>query len=280
MNQTAVSLPHRPDIDGLRAIAVSVVVLHHAGAALFQGGYVGVDVFFVISGFLITSILANEAVRSGSVAIVSFYERRVRRILPALIAVLTVTTVLAAVVMAPFELKVFGRSLLSALGFYSNFYFWKKAGYFAEPARAEPLLHTWSLAVEEQFYIVWPLLISILFRFRAMWVLPVIGLVSLGVAELQVEFWPRAAFYLLPARVCEFVVGATIAVGMVKPPISSLHKSVLATLGLIMIFAASLWFADTTRFPGLTSLLPALGTALLILCGPATQASRLLAWCP
>lgn len=244
------------------------------------GGYIGVDVFFVISGFLITAILADEAASTGWVRIVGFYERRIRRILPALFLVLAVTALAAIAILPPFDLKLFGRSLVSTLNFTSNFHFWKTAGYFAAPAKTQPLLHTWSLAVEEQFYIVWPLLIALVVRSRLQWTLLILGTLSLAIAEVQLRLWPEAAFYLLPARVCEFIAGAAIALGLVPRSARSWLNEGLAAAGLAMVTIAALCFSNETLFPGLTSMLPALGTALVILTGPATAVARVLSWRP
>ena len=153
------SIRYRPDIDGLRAVAVLPVVLFHANLLGLKGGFVGVDVFFVISGFLICSLIVKELER-GDFSVLRFYERRCRRILPALFAMFAVTSGLSALVLMPPDLAGFGRSLLSSVGFVSNVYFWKVSGYFDGAAEFKPLLHTWSLSVEEQFYLVVPYLLG------------------------------------------------------------------------------------------------------------------------
>ena len=164
-------LKYRPDIDGLRAVAVVPVVLFHAGLG-FPGGFVGVDVFFVISGFLITSIIARE-IEDRDFSILRFYERRIRRILPALFFMLLVTTVAATALLIPVHLDEYGKSLAATALFLSNAYFYSTEGYFTEAAELKPLLHTWSLAVEEQYYIIFPPLLLLLYR-----MLPRIGLLA------------------------------------------------------------------------------------------------------
>ena len=160
---TCQKLGYRPDIDGLRAIAVSTVVLYHAGISGFSGGFVGVDIFFVISGFLITGIVWSE-LGKGSFSLQDFYVRRIRRIFPALFAVLFFCSIAAFLLLTPHDLEAFGKSLNATVSFYSNFHWVKNTNYFDGPAIEKPLLHTWSLSVEEQFYAVWPLALLFLSR--------------------------------------------------------------------------------------------------------------------
>src|SRR5580698_8696375 len=180
----AVGGHYRPDIDGLRAVAVLPVVFYHYSVPPFSGGFVGVDVFFVISGYLITGLIWNE-IRAGSFSLLDFYERRVRRIFPALFAMLAVTTLASAFLLFPHTLLRFAISLLATAGFVSNFHFWGEAGYWAADSVDKPLLHTWSLAVEEQFYLLFPgllyLLRSVSSR-RMVWVLGGMLLVSLAIS--------------------------------------------------------------------------------------------------
>ena len=206
------SADFRKDIDGLRAIAVLPVVLFHAGIPGFSGGFIGVDVFFVISGFLITGILLRS-INEGNYSIRHFYERRIKRILPALSLVLFVSTVIALIVYLPETLTNYGKSLASVSVFSSNFFFWKSIGYFAEPADAQPLLHTWSLAVEEQFYIFYPLLLWLLAK-RALDVRRTLLIIAAGSLALSIyaTFGHTGAnFYLLPTRAWELMVGGLIA---------------------------------------------------------------------
>ena len=172
-------MQYRPEIDGLRAIAVVPVVLFHAGFAGFSGGYVGVDVFFVISGYLITSILVED-LRTGRFSIARFYERRARRILPALFFVLICTSIAGWLWMVPAQLEEYSRTLVTVVLFVSNVYIWRGDDYFAPAAELNPLLHTWSLAVEEQFYIIFPILLLAIWRFAGGRLLGTIVALSLG----------------------------------------------------------------------------------------------------
>ena len=206
-------LKYRPDIDGLRAIAVLGVVFYHAGLG-FPGGYVGVDVFFVISGYLITSLIRKE-LQSGDFCMLNFWERRARRILPAL-SMLVVAVLLAGwFLMLPADYEALGKQTIALVFFCSNIKFWMESGYFDSIASEKPLLHTWSLSLEEQFYIVIPILLGLLFKFRRSgWVVPVLGgicLTSFALSISWVEHQREAAFYLLPARAWELGLGSLVA---------------------------------------------------------------------
>ena len=193
---------YRRDVDGLRAVAVLSVLLFHAGLPGFPGGFVGVDVFFVISGFVITGGLI-DAVDAGHFSIASFYIRRFRRILPALVAVLLATSVAVILLLSPQASEDFASSLLATAAFASNIYFWRKSGYFDALSGGRPLLHTWSLAVEEQFYIVIPLALWLgvrLFGRRVWWVFALGACLSLALSAFLIERAPSADFYLLPSR--------------------------------------------------------------------------------
>ena len=207
-------MKYRREIDGLRAVAVLPVILFHGGFAGFEGGYLGVDVFFVLSGYLITSILYQEHA-AGSFSILKFYERRARRILPALILVVLACIPFAWAWLVPRELAEFSRSVLSVVAFVSNVYFWTQSNYFATAAELKPLLHTWSLGIEEQFYVAYPLVIAAIWRMNRKW-LPAILLVAV-VASLVLAQWvvghrPSAAFFLLPTRAWELLAGGLVAV--------------------------------------------------------------------
>lgn len=272
---------YRPDIDGLRAVAVVGVVLYHAGVPGLTGGFVGVDVFFVISGFLITGLLAEE-VRQERFSMLGFYDRRMRRLLPALLSVLATSTGAALLMLPPGELTSYARTLVSTLSFWSNIRFWLDTDYFGAPASAKPLLHTWSLAVEEQFYLIWPPLLALLLRrwpHRAAGALGGLTLASLALAQWQVWHEPEAAFYLLPARVCELGIGAVCAV---LPPqrVGRTTRAAGGLLGLAAIVGAMLWLDASSPFPGLSAMLPCLGTAAVIMAGSDTPSSRLLGWRP
>src|ERR1051326_6224774 len=207
---------YRPDIDGLRAISVLPVVFYHYGVPGFSGGFVGVDIFFLISGYLITELIYAE-MRDGRFSIVHFYERRIRRIFPALFAVLFVVTAVALVLLFPRDLRQYAKSLWATAVFGSNFGFWRQAGYFDTAADLKSLLHTWSLAVEEQFYLVWPALLFGLVYFshrvsrrRTLIVISAVLVLSLTESVREMRSVPTAAFYLLPSRMWELMCGAVL----------------------------------------------------------------------
>jgi peptidoglycan/LPS O-acetylase OafA/YrhL len=271
---------YRPDIDGLRAIAVTVVVLFHAGCSWLPGGFVGVDVFFVISGFLITSIIRREQ-EKGEFTLAGFYERRARRILPALFGILVFCLVAGPFFMRPWDLAEFGRSIKYVAGSVSNLFFKRVSGdYFGGDAEMMPLLHTWSLGVEEQFYICIPLLFMLLgrgrsgtSRLRALYV--VVTISSLAYSAWLVDRSRAQCFYLLPARAWELALGGLLALWPVRVQ-SALLRQGLGSAGLLMILAAVVFYSDTTSFPGPGALLPCVGAALVIAAGGAGVTGRLL----
>ncbi len=273
MSQSAHSPRYRADIDGLRAIAVLPVVLYHYGIAGFGGGFVGVDVFFVISGFLITTLIHTEIV-DGRFSIVNFYERRVRRILPALIALIAVCFVASLVLLFPADLERFVTSVIGASLFGSNFVFWREAGYFDSGADLKPLLHTWSLGVEEQYYLLFPGVLWLLRDMRRGLLIAVIALLSaasLGLSIWGVSHAPTATFFLLPARFWELGLGALLALGAVPPLSNRLAATGLGLSGVALIGASVALLTTDTPFPGLAALAPCLGTALVIYAGMAVQ---------
>jgi peptidoglycan/LPS O-acetylase OafA/YrhL len=279
-------MQYRKEIDGLRAIAVLPVMFFHAGFSFFSGGYIGVDVFFVISGYLITSIILGEK-EYGNFSISNFYERRARRILPALFLVTLVTIPFAWNLLPPDELKDYYQSVAAVSLFSSNILFWLESGYFDTLAELKPLLHTWSLAVEEQYYLVFPLLVLLIWRLGKRYILPMLGLIallSLLLAQWGSENSPSAAFYLLPTRFWELMIGSITAFIMFYPQkfeiilnVSLTAKQILSAVGLSLIFYAAIFFNSRTPFPGVFALIPTTGTALIILYGlNGTLTNRLL----
>ncbi len=272
---------YRPDIDGLRAIAVVAVVLFHADFSLFSGGFIGVDVFFVISGYLITSLIAKE-IKENRFSLIGFYERRARRILPALFAVILVSFAIAPIALSPDRFAEFGESAVAATLFSSNFLFWQQAGYFDAPADFKPLLHTWSLAVEEQFYIFFPLALLLIARFAGgRWHTLVIalGIISFGVSGWAVIYSPASAFYLPQSRMWELLVGSLLAMQIFPSPTSRFYREAGSIAGLGLIGWGVFTFTETTAFPGANAIFPCVGAALLIHAGSTgpSLVNRLLA---
>lgn len=278
---------YRADIDGLRAIAVLSVVFFHAKVFRCPGGFVGVDVFFVISGYLITSLIAKD-LEQGSFSFISFYDRRMRRIFPALFGLLFFCSMVTVLLLVPRDLVAFGKSLLAATTFISNLYFWRTAaplGYFAGASHSQVLLHTWSLSVEEQFYLVFPGLLLILFR-RAkgqtkttLWVL-VITSFCLNVWATYSR--PIAAFYLFVPRAWELLVGALLALKAVPAPHTRIIRETLGALGLGMVVGSVFWLTESTPFPGFSVLPACVGAWLIIYTGVegASAVNRLLSFQP
>ena len=265
----AFSLKYRPEIDGLRALAVIPVILFHAGFPAFGGGFVGVDVFFVISGYLIASIIIQD-LDADRFTLARFYERRVRRILPALFFVTTLTTVFAWLWFVPRDMKDFSSSLFAVATFSSNIFFGTKTGYFDTAIELQPLLHTWSLGIEEQYYIVFPIFLWLAWRLGKPAVVAALGLgwvISFGLIYVGSP-GNVYVFYLLPTRAWELGTGALGAFylsrfGLVHAP--ALAAQSLAALGVGLIGFAVIMFDDTTPFPGAATLLPVLGALLIIL---------------
>ena len=273
-------MQYRSDIDGLRALAVVPVVLGHAHVTGFAGGFVGVDVFFVISGFLITTILATEA-REGSFSLTRFYERRARRLFPALFAVLIFCAAAAWTRFPAEDLEAFGRSLLATIFFGSNMLFWSETGYFDIAAEQRPLLHTWSLAVEEQFYLLFPLAVWWTTRRMggryAAWLWPAMG-ASFVLSVVWVPTHPSSAFYLVPARAWELLMGSALALGLVPALRQQSHRETCSALGTLFIAMSVVLYDANTPFPGSNAVLPCLGAALVIHAGHSgtTAVGRLL----
>lgn len=269
---------YRTDIDGLRTVAILPVLLFHAGVPGLLGGFVGVDVFFVISGFLITGIIARE-VDEGHFSILRFYERRIRRILPALAAVMAFVLIGAAWLFLPSDFSAVPRSIVAALLSVSNLLFWSESSYFGASAHLKPMLHSWSLAVEEQFYIFFPLLLLLVRRWsvrRRKLLLLTIFVASLALSIVMVPRKPDFSFYMLPTRAWELMAGALLAVQSVPTVRQRFAREAVAALGLVAILGAVVFYDETTPFPGLAALPPVLGAAALIHCAPGTLIGRLL----
>jgi peptidoglycan/LPS O-acetylase OafA/YrhL len=265
----APSLHYRADIDGLRAVAVLSVLAYHLKIGWFRGGFVGVDIFFVISGYLISAIILKD-IAAGKFSIATFYERRIRRIFPALIVTLLGTSFLAYLYFLPAELMSFAKSLLAALFSLSNFYFWRHSGYFSAPVETIPLIHTWSLAVEEQFYVFLPIFLAAAHRYFPRRVrLPVIAIaiISFALSAVGAFRYPTATFYLAHTRAWELMLGVLISLE-VFPTISRLAIRNLATAaGIALICFAVFAYSSATPFPGVAALAPCVGAALIIAAG-------------
>lgn len=273
---------YRREIDGLRAVAVLPVILFHAGIAPFGGGFVGVDVFFVISGYLITSIIVTER-QADCFSLVDFYERRARRILPALFVVMAACVPFAWLWLVPNDLRDFARSLAAVATFSSNFLFHREAGYFGTAAELKPLLHTWSLAVEEQYYLLFPLLVLAVWPRGRRWVaatIATLALVSLALAQWALDRHASAAFFLLPSRLWELGLGALVALYLMRTPRgepSAVLSETASAVGLALIAVAVFGYDAETPFPGVAALVPTAGAAMVILFAtPGTMAGRLL----
>jgi peptidoglycan/LPS O-acetylase OafA/YrhL len=259
---------YRPDIDGLRTIAVVPVVLFHAGFSSFSGGYIGVDVFFVISGYLITGIIAGE-LDDGNFSIAAFYDRRVRRIFPPLLTVIVFCLAVGFWLLTPNDFMNLGKSILSTIFFVSNIYFWRNTNYFAQNADEQPLLHTWSLSIEEQFYLGYPLLLLLLSRSPRVRIhfLSLLCVASFVTSAVLVYYKPSATFYLAPTRAWELFFGGIICLTGSHNYLRRNLLTIAACLGVVLILTPVFVYTPFSRFPGLAALPPALGAGLLIWTG-------------
>lgn len=282
-------MQYRREVDGLRAIAVISVILYHAGFSTFGGGFIGVDVFLVISGYLITSII-TEQLRNGTFNLLDFYERRLRRIAPALSLVIFCSIIVSYATLLPHEMRSFSQSVTATALAVSNMYFWQTLTYFAIDAEQQPLLHTWSLALEEQFYLLFPLLLMGAWRWGAglpLRLMLALGLVSLLLAQYTSKIAPAEAFFLLHTRAWELLLGGSIAAwgsdGHRAPrqflaalPSKIIHEC-LAASGFLLIALAVVFFDRNLPHPSIWTLFPALGTVLVIVFANASNATgRLL----
>jgi peptidoglycan/LPS O-acetylase OafA/YrhL len=266
------SSKYQPEIDGLRAIAILAVLLFHVGARGFQGGYAGVDVFFTISGYLITGLIVSEIETTGRLAFGNFYLRRMRRLLPALFATLAVTALFAAFMLTPEHMARFGGSLAAAALSASNIFFWNESGYFDTESLTKPLLHTWSLAVEEQFYLIWPVLlvIAMMLPRHAMKIVLGLGLASFAAVAWNFEkglgFGDDAAtaFFWMPFRIWQFAAGAVL-VWLQRRWRPGIHLTDMMLLaGLALIVGTMVLADETSRFPYWAAIPPCLGTLLVL----------------
>lgn len=266
-------MKYRPEIDGLRALAIVPVLMFHAGFSSFSGGYVGVDIFFVISGYLITTIVASE-LDKNSFSILSFYERRARRILPALFVMLAATLPPAFFLLSTIDLIAFAKSLFGSVLFLANITAYMQSGYFDSASDIKPLMHIWSLAIEEQYYLFSPLLLAFLWRFKSLKVILIIAIISvfsLILAEINLKKDASISFFYLHCRAWELGLGTLLALTLHVANIQSnaikfslIVRQIFACIGLALILFAITSFDKDTRFPGVSALIPTLGACLII----------------
>ncbi len=272
------ALKHRTDIDGLRGLAVLAVFAGHLGLPMVPGGFVGVDVFFVISGFVIAGVVTRRQA-TGQFSLIDFWERRTRRLLPAVLLMIAATTAMACFHMFPDELVAYAGSSLSTLGFAANLWFWRTISYFAAPPDMHPLLHAWSLGVEEQFYIVFPMVMLGLWRWFPKAIKPVLGIIALASFAVGV-WWAKdhvsAAFYLPVGRAWELLLGVLLAMGAIPTPTDRRIRAGLGIAGLGLVLWSMATFQPWTPMPGLAALAPCLGTLMLLAAGEDTPTGALL----
>lgn len=274
-------IAYRADIDGLRAIAVLAVLIFHAFPALLPGGFIGVDIFFVISGYLISSIVMKSA-EDGRFSIADFYARRIRRIVPPLLAMIVTSLVLGWSILLPDEYAQLAKHALAGIGFISNIVLWQESGYFDSAAHLKPFLHLWSLGVEEQFYIFWPLILILVIR-RGLPFLGVALFILAGSFAINIALTSTAGtagYFLLPGRAWEMLAGAILAWRLRHHgPLFAAGSRIANAVGLLglLLIALGLWLIDKDKaFPGWWAILPVLGTVLLIAAGERSLTSTLI----
>lgn len=284
-SQHPLAIVYRPDIDGLRALAVLLVILYHAFPKWAHGGFIGVDIFFVISGFLITSIILKD-LKTNSFSFIWFYSKRILRIFPALMLVLMSSIILGWIFLYPSEYQLLGKHLISAVGFFSNFTYLSEAGYFDSRAVEKPLLHLWSLAIEEQFYLIWPLLLCLVsqLRIRFAYLILALWLLSFGSNIFYVYHDPILDFYSPLSRFWELLTGALLAYWTIQglgfsqsripERVKSFCTQIVSILGFAMLAAGVTITYSHHRFPGWLALLPAIGAMFLIAAGPKAWINR------
>lgn len=273
------SIKYRPDIDGLRALAVLLVIFNHLKISLFSGGFIGVDIFFVISGYLITSIMVKD-IADRKFSFGTFYKKRVIRLAPAYFTVLLATTIMSFFVLLPNELSEYFKSLIYSTFMLANIYMAFNVGdYFSNSSDEIFLLHLWSLAVEEQFYLVWPLIIILLFKLFKKKTIPTIMLIStvlaLIISEIAINIIPVKAYYLMPVRAFELMIGALI-VFLPKLELSNKNRVISVYFSLLSILYCSIFYDSYTKFPGLYALIPCLATAAIIYIGKSQDRNIVL----
>ncbi len=277
-------MAYRPDIDGLRAIAVLAVVFYHAGWAAFAGGFTGVDIFFAISGYLITRIIA-DGIASGTFRFQDFYDRRIRRIFPAIFFMLPIVLGAGYLFLAPADYQTLARSAVWTVAFVSNVFFMNNTGYFDASSDTMALLHTWSLAVEEQFYVVWPLVLILLAKFMRptsrpfLLAIAVLAMLSFVWSAYTTHDEAHAAFYLAWSRAWELLAGGCLAL-LVLPAWPKWLVEIAALAGLVLIGWGIFALTDAMPYPGVNALYPVAGASLLLFSGPATLVARILSIAP
>ena len=269
-------IKYRPEIDGLRSIAVSIVIIYHAkisilGHKLFEGGFIGVDIFFVISGYLITSIILKELNQTGSFSFKNFYIRRIRRILPALLLVMFVSLPFAWMYIVPLSFKDFSKSIIFSLGFSSNYYFhFSGLRYGDEDGLLKPFLHTWSLSVEEQFYIFFPAILLLTYKYLKkylLYMLLIIFMISLIASDLTTRNFPSISFYSFHTRIWELLAGSILSFLEITKTREINKKSfffLLPTVGIILISYSAIFFNDRMHHPSFNTVIPVMGVCLII----------------
>ena len=265
-------IKYRSDIDGLRALAVILVILFHANFTSLSGGYVGVDVFFIISGYLITSSIDKEMI-ANVFSFKTFYLRRIRRIIPVLTFIILIVTIPACVFLFALDLENFSRTVIHTALSTNNFYLWSNGkNYFVENTELLPLLHTWSLSVEEQFYIIWPPILLILHKYlnrkKRIILITILFVLGLALSVYLAKTDAKMAYFLLPARLFELLLGSLLAMVWNKiPEISKRNNTLISILGLASILIPSLLLTKESQFPGINAFYPCLGAVLIIISG-------------
>ena len=274
---------YRPEIDGLRAISVISVLIYHLEISInhqvFSGGFLGVDIFFVISGYLITSIILTD-IEAKKFSLSNFIKRRIRRIIPILFVVILLTTIAAWFILLPSSLVSFSKSTLYTVLFNSNFFFWHDVflKYSHEQAQLYPLLHTWSLAIEEQYYIIFPIVLLFLIKFLKKYTLLALILtviVSLSLAQIFINKYPSFTFYMLPFRIWEILIGSICAYLFFYKSEYILKKNIIAFIGLILILLSFVLFNKNTPHPSIFTLIPIMGVVSIILCYDSSEKNLL-----